>query len=525
MNKDKWRLSGLFLVAICFLSVCFCETSEASAGTVTSYEKVTWGVSTGRYGVNGNYAFCAEYSKSWPVVGTQIISIAESGNEVLRKVLYYGCNGPANTLGSDAKAHVLTAIAVSDANIGESATGASAKYDVFYWDIVNYPEKYPTPPSTFKAYLAITAGEGTQNLAFYGFVQNGYVTVYKESADVSVTEGNSCYSLQGAQYGIYRSESLAESDKVGTLITDENGKSNAITLEPGTYYACEIAAPKGFVKSSAVVPFSVKSDETTILRFQNEPQVNPIEILLRKVDAETGEAVAQGSASLEGALFTVLFYRGLWEKEVDPATLGMKPDKTWVFKTDANGIIRFEEKYKVSGEPLQRALPLGTVTIQESKASEGYLLNEQVFVVQIASAEIYQVPVVAEEAITVTIEKKQTGTELLISNAVFEHTDPNGKKELLTTDQYGKLNMKGLCYGKHIIREVSAPSGYQLNEETYEFVIDEQTTEQINMTIYNDPILPQTGSCTTLLMTVSGCMLCVIGIYLTKKKEKKYEEI
>ena len=163
MNKSKWRWLLLFIV--CMMPFFCCLQSKASAGAVTSYEKITWGISTGRYAVNGIHAFCAEYSKTFPTVGTTIDSIVECNNEVVRKALYYGYNGPENVLGTDNKAHVLTAIAISDANIGERATGASAKYDEFYWELVNNPSNYPSPPSKFKAYLAITTSEELQDLA------------------------------------------------------------------------------------------------------------------------------------------------------------------------------------------------------------------------------------------------------------------------------------------------------------------------------------------------------------------------
>lgn len=167
MNKDKRRLSRWFL-AILFVTMSICVAkANASAGTVTGYEKITWGISSGRYYVNGVHAFCAQYNKSWPTVGTVVEEIVPCTNDVLRKALYYGYNGPQNTLGTDERAHILTAIAVSDANIGESETGASAKYDAFYWDLVNNPSNYPSPPSNFKAYLAITASDAMQNLAFY----------------------------------------------------------------------------------------------------------------------------------------------------------------------------------------------------------------------------------------------------------------------------------------------------------------------------------------------------------------------
>ena len=123
MNK---RRQMILLLLLCVVSVTLgvftqgSKVANASAGTVTSYEKITWGISTGRYGVNGIHAFCAEYSKSWPPVGATIESISLSDNEILRKALYYGYNGPKNTLGTDARAHVLTAIAVSESGITPS---------------------------------------------------------------------------------------------------------------------------------------------------------------------------------------------------------------------------------------------------------------------------------------------------------------------------------------------------------------------------------------------------------------------
>ena len=137
MNRSRRKLS---LLLFCIIFFCVSMQAHAqSAGKVTGYEKITWGISTGRYYVNGTHAFCAQYNKSWPIVGTEVTRIESCTNEVLRKALYYGYNGPANTLGTDERAHVLTAIAVSDANIGERETGAASKYDAFYWDIVNNP--------------------------------------------------------------------------------------------------------------------------------------------------------------------------------------------------------------------------------------------------------------------------------------------------------------------------------------------------------------------------------------------------
>lgn len=65
--------------------------SARSAGVVDSYQKISaLGTACGKFTVNGNMAFCTQHNKSTPPVGTTITSIYESGNEMMRKALYYG---------------------------------------------------------------------------------------------------------------------------------------------------------------------------------------------------------------------------------------------------------------------------------------------------------------------------------------------------------------------------------------------------------------------------------------------------
>jgi len=525
-------LSLLFVAVACALFF-FCDReSKAAAGTVTSYEKVTWGISTGRYGVNGIPAFCAEYSKSWPTVGTTIDSIIESQNDILRKALYYGSNGPSNMLGNDARAHVLTAIAVSDANIGERNTGASAKYDEFYWDIVNNPSKYPSPPSTFHAYLAITSSSDMQNLAFYKMEAKGYVKAVKQSSDSLLTSGNSCYSLEGARYGLYSDRNVSETTRVGTLTMDASGHSNTVELAPGTYYAYELEAPKGYAKSTEIISFQIKSNETLLLQFEDIPHTQFIDLLLQKVDAETGKNVPQGAASLKGAQFQVCYYAGIWEEGVVPAKEGVTPAKTWVFETDDLGEIYFKDSYKISGDELYDSLPLGTITIQEIVPSEGYLLNDTMFIRQIKMKEAltvstYSVPVVKEDPLKVEVTKYQTDTTITLSGVVFRHTKPDGTTEMVTTDVNGKVVLQGLSYGKHTLQEVATVEGYVLNEQIVEFIVDRNTKEHVQIDVYNDVIvLPKTGTSTRFLMTLAGFIFCVFGIQFYKKyKEKRRKYI
>ena len=103
--------------------------------------------------------------------------------------------------------------------------------------------------------------------------------------------------------------------------------------------------------------------------------------MLQKLDADLKDAIPQGAASLKDAEFTVKFYTAI--SDTDPAAGGSEPARTWVFRTGEDGEISFTEEYKVSGDAFYYAsdgktlcVPLGTVTIQETKAPAGYQLNE-----------------------------------------------------------------------------------------------------------------------------------------------------
>lgn len=310
-------------------------------------------------------------------------------------------------------------------------------------------------------------------------IKKGKLAIKKVSANTAITDNNSCYSLKGAEYGVYKSENDAKADKnkVKTLTTEENGWSNTVELDEGTYYLKETKNPKGYELNSEVKKVSVKANETTQYGTNNElkdyPQSDPVSVVLGKVDKETNKNKPQGSASLAGAEFTIKYYKGLYDS--DPAKSGQVPARSWVLKTNSEGKTAFVDSLKVSGDEFYKnssrdtALPIGTITIQETKAPTGYFINNEVFVRKITPSgnaegvETFNMPTVNEKVIKFDIKKVQAGTSTPVSGAVFRHTMPNGSTEDLETNSTGEITITGLASGTHKIKEIKSPDGYQLN--------------------------------------------------------------
>lgn len=314
----------------------------------------------------------------------------------------------------------------------------------------------------------------------------GKLCIKKTSANPAITDNNPCYSLQGAEYGVYKTEADAKADKnkvntltIGKYDSSEKYKdwSNEIELDEGTYYVKETKNPKGYALNNSVVKVTIKANENSWIgtngEFKDYPQSDPVRILLGKVDKETNKNKPQGSASLAGAEFTIKYYKGLYDS--DPAKSGQTPARSWVLKTSENGFATLSSKYKVSGDDFYYAstgdltLPVGTITIQETKAPTGYFINNEVFVRKIVAGgnkegvETYNQPEILEKVIKFNIKKVQAGTSTPVSGAVFRHTLPNGSTEDLETNGSGEITITGLASGTHKIKEIKSPDGYQLN--------------------------------------------------------------
>ena len=234
----------------------------------------------------------------------------------------------------------------------------------------------------YDCYGYIYTGEGQDLGQFFAELAVGNGKIQKSSSNTTVTNGNDCYSLSGATYGVYSDKGCTKS--VATLATNANGNTDIVELRAATYYVKETKAPKGFQLDKNVYTMTVKAGETTTLKVSDTPKVTDTLVELFKIDMETSKATPQGNASLEGAEFVWKYYDGYYTKDNLPS----EPTRTWTTKTiaekDSNNevhyITRLADSYKVLGDSFYTqngtiCLPLGTITVEEKTAPNGYLLE------------------------------------------------------------------------------------------------------------------------------------------------------
>lgn len=336
----------------------------------------------------------------------------------------------------------------------------------------------------------------------------GNLVLQKSSADTSITNGNSCYSLAGAVYGVYKENACTT--KVGELTTDAAGNSNTLELPAATYYVKEISAPPGYELDTTVYTAEITANGTKTLSVSDKPTNDPVPIILRKKDDKSNlPGYTSGKMSLEGAQYTFKYYPGQYATAAAAEASGAAR-RTWIVQTNANGFADIKNpNHIVAGsdalyyaEDGNVTFPLGTVVIYETLAPVGYLIDNTKYVVNItesgASSNIInaeneaitpEVPIMG--GITVTKNDSKTGSApqgaATLAGAVFAIYNDNGQDVVwngvtyadgaecmtITTNASGVASSgKVIPYGSYILREKTAPAGYALNTDfEYSFTI------------------------------------------------------
>ncbi len=321
-------------------------------------------------------AYCMEPNKTSPPQGTKCtVKKLASNRDLILMLLLIGPGGPYfNSIGKNVWGS--NEYALCHASIGYVYTGSlkglTESLQNGVKNVVNYTQKtmgtwctnYHINLADYEVFVA-SKGGSYQDIVWYENAPKasptptptptptntptptpkpGSIRVKKSSSMPEISDGNSCYSLAGAEFTVSMNGSV-----VGTITTDANGEGSISGLPAGKYHVKETKAPKGYLLNDNAIDVTVSAGSTIYLDFEDTPGNDPVSMVLQKKDAEGNAAL--GSGSLEGAEYTFKFY-DTDDASEDPGKKGKTPKYTTVFKTDEDGWIELNEKCYVRGDNL-----------------------------------------------------------------------------------------------------------------------------------------------------------------------------
>jgi LPXTG-motif cell wall-anchored protein len=311
------------------------------------------------------------------------------------------------------------------------------------------------------------------------------VKVNKKDADT----GN---GLQGAVFGIYQDVNCTQLITTMAATNFSGTASVKIPKTQDTVYLKEITPPTGYQYNAE--SFNVKLDFGKTSSVSVPDKRVEAEIQLIKQDAETGESVAQGDASLKGAVYGLYARDSIVHPDGHTGTLYPKDSLVGTFTTDENGTA------KLSG------LYLGNYYAKEISAPEGYLTDEQEHEIS-CTYEGGNVAVVKRSCIVPETVKKQAFEIIKISTdgsstetAVVEGAEFTIKLEsdvkangwddarvydTLITDGKGYAKSIELPYGTYHVKETKTPSDMNTTKDFYVTVSEDSRTPQV-WRVFND---------------------------------------
>ena len=259
--------------------------------------------------------------------------------------------------------------------------------------------------------------------------------------------------LEGAEFKVINSDG----EEVGNIVTGEDGKGSLGNLPYGEYTLMETKAPDGYELSLDLIVVEVNSKAVVYKTITNTKILGKISIL--KVDSTDADI------KLPGAVFEIKDSQGT---VVDTITTG------------ENGVGTSKE------------LPYGSYTVTEVSAPPGYELSGESKDVTINSnGQTIELTFENTKILgKINILKVDSADEdIKLIGAVFEIKDSEGTVvDTITTDENGVGTSKELPYGSYTVTEVTAPSGYELSEESKNVTID-SNGETIELTFENTKLL------------------------------------
>lgn len=312
--------------------------------------------------------------------------------------------------------------------------------------------------------ITIRANE-TTTATFDNRAQLGTITIDKSGEMFGKDMHNEHYTLEGNIFEIFEGSDV-NGELVDTITTNSAGTAKTRNLPLGTYTIRERQASRGYVLNTNTwtveIRYAGQNVEITNedQEIKNQEQLGTITI--DKSGVEFGKDMPNPNYTLEGNIFEI--YEG-------SDTSGSLVD---TITTNASGVARTKN------------LPLGTYTLKEIQASEGFLLNTNTWTVIIKYAgqnieitNTMQEVENQEQRGNVVLKKRDIETdnvpqgEATFEGAKFDLYRTSNKEKLgtYTTDSKGELTVQNLLLDDYYFVEVEAPEGYVLDDTPVPFTI------------------------------------------------------
>ena len=390
--------------------------------------------------------------------------------------------------------------AISDLPMGSYYVQEISTNAAYILDDTKYPVVFEyAGQDTATVHITANEGEAINNGIIYGSV-NG-----KKSDE----NGN---ALGGAVIGIFKTGTteFTKENAIATATSAEDGSFAFEKVPYGTWIVREIESPKGFVLSEEEIAVTVgKVDEVVEISLVNYRIRGNIE--LTKVDKDYPDN------KLTGAEFEVYAdTNGNGELDKDDELLGKM--------TELDG-----------GVYQMKDLLYGKYFVKETKAPEGFLLDDNVYPVSIEeNGKTYTVENEAgkgflNEAQKGSLKIVKTSSDGKVEGFSFRVIGNNGYDQTFKTDKNGEIIIEGLRIGEYTVSEVNdkASSGYILPADQKATV---KTVETVTVTMHNElRDTPKTGDDFNPALwggLAAACVLGagVLGVAAFKGRKKKKED-
>lgn len=421
-------------------------------------------------------------------------------------------------------------------------TGTGASHTKYYGDgdkngVSNYAARIFKNTSYQDACFASPNESLSKSASVTATAQGvGSIKIHKYSASPEITNGNSCYSLKGAEFGIFKTMADVQAGKnaVATITTDANGNGSVGNLAYGTYYVKETKASPGYRINNNVYREKVDSDIPVAFDVPEEAGNDPASVLVQKKDSN-------GTIFLEGCIFAIKYYDV--QMDTDPAQAGKSAVRAWYIKTNDLGKADIGDSKCIqkNSDPLYydnygvAIIPLGTITVQEIQAPEGYVLDDTIHTFRITDnpdgiphinvendrtisnlrmKQPFELVKLAEGRKDTTYPLAEAGFMACRTDALTEVaedyeagedeeivTDDAGKyyiwdaskaialtsdnKTEMFTDEDGYAKSIPLEYGKYIVKETTVPHNFHPIKE-FTVNISQNSDEPVKMGYFTD---------------------------------------